>query len=119
MPLSRFLTSSFGATLHSGRAPRPPASTSRGKASVKASKIRTLAAAAALALVASLGALAPAAAHHSFAPYEPDRQITFKGKVTHFQWTNPHVYIEMEAADENGDMRQWLIECANTSILGR
>jgi hypothetical protein len=86
---------------------------------VKASKLHTFVAAAALALLASLANLAPAAAHHSFAPYEPDRQITFTGKVTHFQWTNPHVYIELEAVDENGELRQWLIECANTSILGR
>jgi hypothetical protein len=58
-------------------------------------------------------------AHHSFAPYEPDRQITFSGIVTDFQWTNPHIYIEMDAADAGGEVRHWLIECANTTILNR
>lgn len=71
-------------------------------------------------LVLGVIALMPAAdAHHSFAPYEPELQITFTGKVTHFQWTNPHVYIEMDAPDEHGEMRHWLIECANPGILNR
>ena len=58
-------------------------------------------------------------AHHSFAPYERDLQITFTGTVTSFQWTNPHVYIRMESVDDNGDVKQWLIECANPGILNR
>lgn len=85
---------------------------------MKSSRFRT-SAVAAFALLAWAAVSSRADAHHSFAPYEPDRQITFSGKVTHFQWTNPHVYIEMEAPDEKGEMQHWLIECANTSILNR
>lgn len=73
----------------------------------------------ALALVVLSSAAGAAAAHHSFAGYEPERQVAFTGTVTHFQWTNPHVYIEMEAAAENGEVRHWLIECANPGILNR
>lgn len=63
---------------------------------------------------------APAAlAHHSFAPYEPDKQIALKGKVASFKWSNPHVYIELDAAGEDGAMHHWLIECANPGILNR
>jgi hypothetical protein len=61
----------------------------------------------------------PGAAHHSFAPYEPTSQITFTGVVTEFQWTNPHIYIEMDVADASGATSHWLIECANTTILNR
>lgn len=96
----------------------PPDKQNKGKANVKPSKSRS-GAAAVLVLLACVAVAAPVAAHHSFAPYEPERQITFKGKVTHFQWTNPHVYIELDAPDESGEMRHWLIECANTSILNR
>jgi hypothetical protein len=73
------------------------------------------------ALAAALfTAATPALAHHSFAPYEPEKQITFTGTVTHYQWTNPHVYIELDAPDvETGEMRHWLIECANPGILNR
>lgn len=61
-----------------------------------------------------------ATAHHSFAPYDADVQIVLKGTVTHYQWTNPHVYIELDAPDaESGETRRWLIECANPGILNR
>jgi hypothetical protein len=58
-------------------------------------------------------------AHHSFAPYEPDVQIKLKGTVTHFQWTNPHVYLGMDGPDKDGKMQHWTIECANPGILNR
>jgi hypothetical protein len=59
------------------------------------------------------------AAHHSFAPFEDQLQIVLTGTVTSFQWTNPHIYIELDATDENGEVKNWLIECANTTILNR
>ena len=58
-------------------------------------------------------------AHHSFAPYERDLQIQLNGVVTHYQWTNPHVYIELEAPGANGEIARWTIECANPGILNR
>jgi hypothetical protein len=63
---------------------------------------------------------APAVAHHSFAPYEVALQIKLTGVVTELKWTNPHVYIEIDAPDSRtGEKRHWLIECASTSILNR
>lgn len=76
-------------------------------------------AAAAVVLALFAAAPTPAAAHHSFAQYEPDLQISFTGTVTHFQWTNPHVYLEMDGPGTDGEMRHWLIECANPGILNR
>ena len=32
---------------------------------------------------------------------------------------NPHVYIELDVADEQGGSKHWLIECANPGILNR
>jgi hypothetical protein len=62
----------------------------------------------------------PALAHHSFAPYEISLQIKLTGVVTDLKWTNPHVYIELDAPDtRTGEKRHWLIECASTSILNR
>ena len=60
-----------------------------------------------------------AEAHHSFAPYEQELQIQLDGTVAHYQWTNPHVYIELEARGENGEVSSWTIECANPGILNR
>jgi Family of unknown function (DUF6152) len=73
----------------------------------------------ATAAVCALVVAAPAGAHHSFAGYEPDLQISFTGKVTHYQWTNPHVYVRMEGPGPDGEVRDWLIECANPGILNR
>jgi hypothetical protein len=60
-----------------------------------------------------------ALAHHSFAPYEEEHQIAFAGTVTGFDWTTPHIYIHVDAADESGEIRNWLIECASPQILNR
>ena len=70
----------------------------------------------------ALGALSGWAvhAHHSFAPYESTLQIKLSGVVTEFRWVNPHVYIEIDGAEEKtGEKRHWLIEGASTSILNR
>jgi hypothetical protein len=37
----------------------------------------------------------PLSAHHSFAMYDSGKQITIEGVVKEFQWTNPHVWIEV------------------------
>jgi len=59
-------------------------------------------------------------AHHSFAVYEPTLQIKLAGVVTTFRWANPHVYLEIDAADpKTGEARHWLLEGASTSILNR
>ena len=76
-----------------------------------------ISAAAGVALALCAGG--PAAAHHSFAPYEPDVQFQLDGVVTKYQWLNPHVYIEMDVSDEQGGTKHWLIEGANPGILNR
>ena len=79
-------------------------------------------ASAVLAAMIAIGVVpvAPVAAHHSFAPYEATLQIKLSGVVTDFKWVNPHVYIEMDAADaKTGEKKHWLVECASTSILNR
>jgi hypothetical protein len=76
----------------------------------------------ALAVVLLLGAVHCAHAHHSFAMFDNENQIKLEGTVTHFQWTNPHVYIELEATNvysEDKTVRRWTVECANPGILNR
>src|SRR5262245_12990597 len=76
----------------------------------------------AAALVLALGVLSvsPVRAHHSFAAYEPSKQIKLTGVVTDFKWTNPHVYLQIDGQESaGGETKRWLIECASTSILNR
>lgn len=60
----------------------------------------------------------PSWAHHSFAMFDTDTTLTLTGKVTSFQWTNPHVYIEMDVT-EGETVRHWTIELGSPSILQR
>ena len=59
-------------------------------------------------LAAVVGAASPAAAHHSFAMYEPTKTLTFKGTVKSFQWTNPHVILwVLVQPDGGGAPQEW------------
>lgn len=65
----------------------------------------------------------PAAfAHHSFAMFDSENQIKVSGTVKEFQWTNPHVYIEMDGKNvklEDAKVQHYTIECASPGILTR
>ena len=63
--------------------------------------------AAALAVVA---AGVPAQAHHSFAMFDLQKQVTVSGTVRQFQWTNPHAYIQLVAKDASGNDVEWSME---------
>ena len=66
-----------------------------------------LAAAAALGLASlSVGA----AAHHSFAMFDMGKEVTVKGTVKKFQWTNPHAYIQLVGKDASGKDVEWSME---------
>ena len=73
-----------------------------------------------LILAAVVGAASPAAAHHSFAMYEPTKTLTFKGTVKSFQWTNPHVVVWILVQPEAGGAPQeWSIETTSPGVLTR
>ena len=52
----------------------------------------------------------PALAHHSFAVFDPDKLVSQAGVVKEFEWTNPHVWIHIMAADQNGKPVEWSFE---------
>jgi hypothetical protein len=65
-----------------------------------------------LALAVSvLVAASPALAHHAFsAEFDASQPLTIQGNVTRIAWTNPHVWIYMNVADENGKLVNWGFE---------
>ena len=65
------------------------------------------------------GAGRPVLAHHSFAMYDREHQITLTGAVTAFEWTNPHAYIELDVADAGGGVKHYSVECASPNVLTR
>src|SRR5262245_5573045 len=72
-----------------------------------------------LLLVALAGAAAPALAHHSFSMFDQTAPITIAGVVSSVEWTNPHVYIELDLTEPVKGARHWSIELGSPSILQR
>lgn len=71
------------------------------------------------ALLAAAAAL-PSAAHHSFpAQYDIDKPITLTGKVTKVEWTNPHIFIYADVADDKGGVVAWAFEMGGPNALIR
>jgi len=71
-------------------------------------------------LAAAVAAGWPAAAHHSFAMYEPTKTLTFKGTVKAFQWTNPHVVVwVLVQPDAGGAAQEWSFETTSPGVLTR
>ena len=59
---------------------------------------------ASMLLVVVLAGATPLLAHHGNASYE-NKEVTIKGKVTNWLWTNPHTFLMLDVTDENGKRR--------------
>lgn len=74
--------------------------------------MRALCSGARLALIAAL--VIPAAAvfgHHSVAgAFDPTREVVVTGKIVKLEWINPHVFVHVEATDQNGKATTWAFE---------
>jgi hypothetical protein len=59
-----------------------------------------------------------ALAHHSFAVYDHSRTVTLNGKVTKFQWSNPHAYLDIDVNDK-GAVKHYTLECTSINMMQR
>jgi hypothetical protein len=61
-----------------------------------------------------------AMAHHSFAVFfDPQKTVTVTGKVTEFQFRNPHGEITLEVKADKGGSEVWQIETNSPGVLRR
>jgi len=60
---------------------------------------------------------APALAHHSFSMFDRDKTATLSGVVKEFEYTNPHGWIHLMAADASGKTMEWSFEMQPISQL--
>lgn len=60
-----------------------------------------------------------AAAHHSFALFDPNKSMTLEGQVKQFQWTNPHTWIQLIVVDQAGKDAEWSIEGSSAATMAR
>ena len=71
-----------------------------------------------LLLFASVGVMpSPADAHHSFAMFDRSKIVKVEGVVARFEWTNPHVFIDVEAS--GAPVVRYKIESASINMLMR
>ena len=70
-------------------------------------------------LFASCFILPPLSAHHSAAMFDLNSEMVLEGKVTKYQFSNPHVWIHFEVADDKGETKIWKIEALNPNALKR
>lgn len=74
---------------------------------------------AAVGLSIALGAGVPALAHHSFAMFDRNKELTLIGTVKEFQWTNPHIWIQVVVPNKRGGADEWSVEGASPNGLKR
>ena len=61
---------------------------------------------------------ASARAHHSTAMYDTQNPVTITGKVTRFEWTNPHAFVYLEVTDDQtGKVVEWEVEMMSLNHL--
>jgi hypothetical protein len=67
-----------------------------------------------------LAGAAPLRAHHSAAAiYDEGKTVTVQGMVTKVEWTNPHVFIHVDAKETTGQVVSWSFEGASPIGLYR
>jgi Family of unknown function (DUF6152) len=58
-------------------------------------------------------------AHHSFAIFDQTKTETLTGTVKNFQWTNPHVYLDIVVDDGKNPPTLWPLEGSSVVALYR
>ncbi len=58
-------------------------------------------------------------AHHSFAMFDQTTKVEVAGVVSSVQWTNPHVWIEVDVPQDDGTAVTWGVEFTSVVHLTR
>jgi hypothetical protein len=56
-------------------------------------------------------------AHHSPSMFDGDKEMTLSGTVREFQWSNPHSYIQLIVATDDGTEQEWSLEMGANAYL--
>jgi hypothetical protein len=79
--------------------------------------VRKMIVAVSTAAVGVLLVSVPLAAHHGAAALDTGKEMTLKGTVTEWIWSNPHCFLQFEAKDDTGTVRNWAVETQNPTTM--
>jgi hypothetical protein len=71
------------------------------------------------AVAGVLSVAAPLLAHHSGAMFDSQKTVELTGTVKEFQWTNPHIWIQVERQNPAGAKEEWSVEGGSPNSLSR
>lgn len=61
---------------------------------------------------------APVQAHHSFSMFDKEKMITISGTLKEFEWSNPHCWLHVVAADPTtGKNVEWAFEMGSITQI--
>ena len=59
----------------------------------------------------------PTFAHHSLtAEFDTRKVLVLTGVVSHVQWVNPHIYVDLDVTDAAGKVASWHLECVPVAM---
>jgi hypothetical protein len=61
----------------------------------------------------------PAFGHHGSAEYDTEREVTVEGVVKQFEWTNPHIWLYVNVANDKGEIAEWVGEAGAPGMMAR
>jgi hypothetical protein len=61
--------------------------------------------------------VAPAFGHHSFAIFDQSKMLYLSGTVKQFELVNPHTWLHLAVANDNGDVSTWSFEAGSVLQL--
>src|SRR4051794_12883913 len=74
----------------------------------------------AMAWFAAYSSVGTAAAHHAFgSEFDANAPVLLKGKIAKIEWVNPHTWIHVEIAKEDGAKEIWMVEGGSPNTLLR
>jgi len=62
---------------------------------------------------------APVLAHHGAATFDTEGEITIKGTVTEWVWSNPHSILRLDVTAADGTVKKWAVATANIADLSK
>ena len=59
----------------------------------------------------------PAFAHHGTSVFDMNKPLTMKGKVTEWDWSNPHCLLQFDVKSDSGQLTHWIAETQNPAEM--